>query len=56
MICMPVQVQREGYSTPKTIAVAVAFDKSAGKGGKYVHIRTYIYMNMCVYFIYSCFC
>lgn len=35
MICMPVQVQREGYSTPKTIAVAVAFDKSAGKGGKF---------------------
>ena len=34
MICMPVQVQREGDSAPKTIAVAVAFDKAQEKGGK----------------------
>ena len=34
MICMPVQVQREGHSTPDTIAVAVAFDKAKEKGGK----------------------
>jgi hypothetical protein len=35
MICMPVQVQREGHSSPKTIAVAVVFDKAERKGGKF---------------------
>ncbi|CAI8024409.1 cGMP-dependent 3',5'-cyclic phosphodiesterase [Geodia barretti] len=35
MICMPVQVQREGHSAPKTIAVAVVFDKTVEKGGKF---------------------
>ena len=34
MICMPVQVQREGFTAPKTIAVAVVFDKAQEKGGK----------------------
>ena len=36
MMCMPVQVQREDDPTPKTIAVAVAFDKNPARGGKYV--------------------
>jgi cGMP-dependent 3',5'-cyclic phosphodiesterase len=35
MMCMPVQVQREGFPTATNIAVAVAFDKSAEKGGKF---------------------
>ena len=34
MICMPVQVQREDHSAPKTIAVAVVFDKTLERGGK----------------------
>ena len=34
MICMPVQVQREEDSSPRTVAVAVAFDKSEDRGGK----------------------
>ena len=34
MICMPVQVQRDDHTAPKTIAVAVAFDKTDVKGGK----------------------
>jgi hypothetical protein len=35
MICMPVQVQREDHSAPKTIAVAVVFDKTLERGGKF---------------------
>ena len=34
MMCMPVLVQREDHSTPKAIAVAVAFDKDPKQGGK----------------------
>ena len=50
MMCMPVQVQREGCLTPTNIAVAVAFDKSPEKGGKYAQIH--FALNM--FFLYYC--